>query len=88
MDYTEWIQPLRNSLNLLAQRIVQQLPNLLGAAALLLIGWRLAHLLRTWSRRLIGGLDWFGRSPTIDNSLRRIGMDRGASDVISRSYSG
>jgi small-conductance mechanosensitive channel len=84
MDYPEWIQPLSNSLNLLAQRIGQQLPNLLGAAVLLLIGWGLAHLLRTWSRRLIGGVDWFVRSPTIDSSLRRIGMDRGASDVISR----
>ena len=83
MDYTEWLQPLSNSLNLLAQRITQQLPNVLGAAALLLIGWGLAHLLRTWSRRLIGGLDWFVRNSTIEILLRRIGMDRGASDVIS-----
>lgn len=59
MDYPEWIQPLNNSLNLLAQRIGQQLPNLLGAAALLLIGWSLAHLLRTWSKRLVWpGLVW------------------------------
>ena len=83
MDYTQWLQPLSDSLNLLAQRIGQQLPNLLGAVALLLLGWGLARLLRNWSRRLIAGLDWFVRSPTIENFLRRVGMERGASDVIS-----
>ena len=83
MDYTQWLQPLSDSLNLLAQRIGQQLPNLLGAAALLLIGWGLARLLRTWSRRLISRLDWFVRSEAIENFLRRIGMQRGVSDLLS-----
>jgi len=82
MDYTEWVQPLSNSLDILAQRIGQHLPNLLAAAALLFIGWGLASLARTWSRRLISGVDWFVRSRAIENALRRIGVERGVSDVI------
>jgi small-conductance mechanosensitive channel len=82
MDYAEWVQPLNNSLAILGQRIGQHLPNLLAAVALLLIGWGLASLARTWSKRLISGVDWFVRSQAVENALRRIGLSWGASDVI------
>lgn len=83
MDYAQWVQALSNSLNVFAQRIGQQLPNLLGAAALLLIGWGLARLLASWSVRLVSGLDWLVRSQAIKNTLGRIGLQRGAGDLIS-----
>jgi small-conductance mechanosensitive channel len=63
-------------------RIGQHLPNLLAAAAMLLMGWILASLARTWSRRFISGVDGFIRSRAIENALRRIGVERGVSDVI------
>ena len=83
MDYAQWGEALSNSLNVFAQRIGQQLPNLLGAAALLLIGWGLARLLASWSVRLVSGLDWLVRSQAIENTLGRIGLQRGAGDLIS-----
>lgn len=82
MGYTQWVQALSHFLNVFVQKIGQQLPNLLGAAALLLIGWGLARLLRSWSARLIGRLDWFVRSQAIESLLRRVGVERRASDVV------
>ena len=42
----------------------------------------LARLLRAWSVRLIGSLGWLSRGQAIQNALKRIGIDRPASEVI------
>ena len=82
MEYTEWLQTMSNSINLLAQRIGQHVPKLLAAAALLLVGWLLASLARTWSKRLVSRVDGLVRSRAAENALRRIGVPWEISDVI------
>jgi small-conductance mechanosensitive channel len=82
MEYTEWLQTMSNSIGLLAQRIGQHVPKLLAAAALLLVGWLLATLVRTWSKRLLSRVDSLVRSRAVENALRRIGVQWGISDVI------
>ncbi|MDA0748222.1 MAG: mechanosensitive ion channel [bacterium] len=59
------------------------LPSLVGALAIFLIGLLMAYFLRAIVRRLIRGLDRFIPSNRIQNSLRRIGMERPAAEVIS-----
>ena len=41
MDYQPWVGALNQSMSLLVQKISGYLPNLLGAIALLMVGWLL-----------------------------------------------
>lgn len=82
MDYEQWAVMLNQSLTLLVQKIGVYLPNILGAAALLLGGWILARLLRMACVRLIGGLDRLVRRHGMERWLIRVGLERPASDLI------
>jgi hypothetical protein len=82
MDPNLWTSALREPLVLFMQKVSGYLPTFLAAMALLLAGWLLARLLRAWSIRLIGGLDRFIRGHRIEGWLRRIGLERPASDVV------
>lgn len=82
MDPDLWTSALKEPLALFAQKVGGYLPSFLGAAALLLAGWILARLLRAWSVRLISGLDRLIRGHRMEGWLRRIGLERPASDVV------
>lgn len=82
MDYTTWTSTLGRSLSLLIDRMAEHLPSLVGAAALLLLGWALAHLLRAWFTRLLGSVHWLVRSHAIQRALHRVGVERSVSEVI------
>jgi small-conductance mechanosensitive channel len=82
MDPNVWTSALKQPLALLIQRMSEQFPKLLGAAALLLIGWLLARLLRIWSTRLMSKLNWLVRSRPIQSALNRIGVERPVSEII------
>lgn len=82
MDYTTWTATLGQSFALIVERVVEHLPNLLGAAALVLLGWGLAHLLRAWITRLLTRVEWLIRSHVIQRALSRVGVERSASEVI------
>jgi hypothetical protein len=82
VNYVQLFETLYQSLKLLIQKVAEQLPGLLGAAVLLLVGWGLARLLKSLSVRLLTRLDWLVRSQAIRGVLSRIGMERSASDLI------
>lgn len=82
MDYTTWTSTLGRSLSLLIDRMTEHLPSLVGATALLLLGWALAHLLRAWFTRLLGSVHWLVRSHAIQRALHRVGVERSVSEVI------
>lgn len=81
MDYAT-AAALGEPLAALAERIGGYLPALLGATVLLVVGWALARLLRTWTNRLIGRLDRSALSRPLHGGLRRIGVERPASEVV------
>ena len=83
MDYAQWVAALRSSLDRSIERAADHLPSVLGALALLLLGWILARVFRALTRRLIRGLDWLLGSRTVRGALDRIGVERPASEVVS-----
>ena len=58
MEDSQWADTLRASLAELTQRLVDYLPSLAGALALVLAGWLLAALLRGLTRRVAKRMDW------------------------------
>ncbi|MCW9057947.1 MAG: hypothetical protein OQL11_03630 [Gammaproteobacteria bacterium] len=56
-SYVDWVEQLRQSGQVLLERTIGYLPNLLAALALLLIGWLVARLLKALSIRLLDGAD-------------------------------
>lgn len=83
MDSTTWATELGRPLAQLAERLSEHAPALLGPLALLLIGWILARLLRTWTSRLLARLDRRAAGRAVQTGLRRLGVDRQASEVVS-----
>ena len=82
MDYQPWVQALNQSMSLLVQKIGDYLPNILGAIALLMVGWLLARALSFTCVRLIGGLDNLLRRRGMERLLIRVGLERPASELI------
>ena len=82
MDYAQWGQPLARRFSALVERLGDHLPDLLGAAALLLVGWILARLLGGWTRRLIGRVDRIAPTRGVQGALRRLGVERPAAEMI------
>lgn len=71
MFYQQWLTTLRD----LVDRVRGYMPDLLGAAALVLGGWALAFLMRTWTRRLVGsGLDRLARNTTVRGAMDGAGV--------------
>jgi small-conductance mechanosensitive channel len=56
-DYNAWSDRLLDSLAVLLQRLAEYLPSLLAAVALLLAGWLLGRLLKSFTVRLVAGAD-------------------------------
>lgn len=82
MDPGLWTSAIKQPLTQLLQKMGDHIPNLLYAAALLLIGWLLARILRAWSVRLLNKLNWFVRSRPIQSALSRIGVESPVSEII------
>jgi small-conductance mechanosensitive channel len=82
MDYQSWTQALNQAMQLLVQKTGGQVPNILGAIALLVGGWILARILRFAFVRLFGGVDGLLRRYGLERVLIRIGLARPASELI------
>jgi len=75
MDLGRTVTPLMD-------RVSTHLPVVLTAAVLLLAGWGLGRLLRTWTRGLVTRLDHVAPGRALHHGLRRIGVERSPSDVV------
>jgi hypothetical protein len=82
MDYQNWTQALNQSIELLVQRTSGYLPNVLGAIALLVVGWILARVFRFACIRLISGLDGLLRRHGMERLFIRIGLERPVSELL------
>lgn len=82
MDYGKWVTGLSAVFTRLWERVGELLPTLIGALALLLVGWVLARLLRTWTGWLISHLDRLAASRLVRDALRRGGVERPVAEAI------
>jgi len=82
MDYQSWTQALNQAMQLLVQKTSGQVPNILGAIALLVGGWILARILRFACVRLFSGVDGLLRRYGLERGLLRIGFARPASELL------
>ncbi|MCR8921218.1 mechanosensitive ion channel [Dasania sp. GY-MA-18] len=73
----DWQNTLTETYHEFARQTIEHIPQLLGALALLLIGWVMAWLLRLVARKLIRGLDVL---------LLRTAQKRGLAQSSNRSY--
>lgn len=75
MDYLSWQSAFVETTRELVQRVTAFIPNLLGAAVLLLLGWLLARLSRVSIRKLIGlALGRLSKTLAIGNALDKTGL--------------
>jgi small-conductance mechanosensitive channel len=82
MDIGIYGAALRATLTNITDSARAVLPNLLGAAALLLAGWLLALVLRRLTQRLTRRFDGLARRTEVDGALQRLGLHRALSDVF------
>jgi small-conductance mechanosensitive channel len=80
MTQVELFGPLANYLQQIRQVVVTHLPNVIGAVALLVLGWLLATLLRAGCRRLMPRLYQLVPSFAFQRGLKASGMERVASE--------
>ena len=80
----DWEESLSLTYNEFSLQFIAFAPQLLGAVALLVIGWILAHALRVITRKLVRSLDsWFQNSAVTDDSSQRK-MRRSYALIISK----
>ena len=80
----DWEESLSLTYNEFSLQFIAFAPRLLGAVALLVIGWILAHALRVITRKLVRSLDsWFQNSAVTDDSSQRK-MRRSYALIISK----
>lgn len=84
MDSESWTSVLRESVEGAWQVAGRYLPNVLGAAALLLVGWALARLLRAWSARLVARLDAVIPKRLFEREVGERGVEGLASLLVGR----
>jgi len=82
MSFTQYLAGARAAFAEAGTQLVQYLPNVIGAVALVLGGWLLARLARYWVARLVRGLDRLVERWRVDGALRRVGVDRPVSDAL------
>jgi small-conductance mechanosensitive channel len=83
MDYSSWAAGWNDALSAVTQKISNHLPNVLSAIALLLAGWLVARLLRSWVARLVGvSLERLLRTAAARGTLERSGVRRTVPAVI------
>jgi small-conductance mechanosensitive channel len=84
MDYSSWTGSWREALIPATQKITMHLPNVLSAAALLLLGWLVARLVRAWTSKLISvGFERIVRTPAGRTTIERTGVRRTVPGVVS-----
>lgn len=83
MKHSQWSEALQVWFGGFLQRLIDFLPQLAGALALLLLGWLLARLARGLCRRLSRSMDWLLGSRTVESMMKRLGIDRPASEVVA-----
>ena len=83
MDYTQWPVILGDLFSKLSEGITEYFPNIVGASALLLIGWIVARLLCFITRRLVSQLNRFVPSRILGRELKSTRVDKVTSDVVS-----
>ena len=82
MDVATYAAALRATLANMTDSARILLPNLLGAAALILGGWLIAWLLQRLSTRVARRFDALARRTQVDGALQRMGVERPLSDVV------
>jgi hypothetical protein len=82
VNYSQWGEALRGGLVELVRKLVEYLPGLLGALALLLGGWILARLLRRLIVSLASRFGWLLESRFAGRAMKRLGVERRASEVV------
>ena len=84
MDFATYSAALRATLADVTGTARVFLPNLLGAAAVLVGGWLLARLLQSIGTRLMRRFDPLARRSNVEGALQRIGVQRPLSEVTGR----
>jgi small-conductance mechanosensitive channel len=84
VETASWGSVLRESLSGAWEVAARYLPNVLGAAALLLAGWLLGRLLRAWVARLVARLDGVIPKRLFERDVGERGVDRLASELVGR----
>ena len=82
MNYQYLITDFTQLATRFEEQVLDILPKMVGALVIMAAGLVLAFLLRFLVRRLVRGLDRLIPSRVIQTSLRRLGMQRPASEVI------
>jgi len=82
MDYPQLVTSVRDSFTELVWWVRAQQPKLLGAAALLLVGWLLALLMRLLASRLVQALGRMLPGRVLRRGLPQLTVERQISDVI------
>jgi small-conductance mechanosensitive channel len=84
MNFVQFETAVRTAFANIVTTARASVPGLLGAAALLLVGWGLAWLLQAWSTRLLHRLDPFVRDSQIEGLLHRAGVRRPVAEALGR----
>ena len=76
MTHESWTASFGQLLAELTDRTYQYLPRLLGALVLLVLGWLVARLLRSWTGRALTRLNRMVAGRAVDKELKAAGADR------------
>ncbi len=82
MDFNQWPILLGELFEKLSQSVTAYFPNILGAAALLLLGWLIAKLLRYAASRLVARLHRLIPGRALGREIKGSGFDRLATDLV------
>ena len=66
-----------------SDRVLDYLPNLLAALALLAVGWLVARLLKALTKHTILGLDWLWHRAILRSGLPKTKLHQPTADVVS-----
>jgi small-conductance mechanosensitive channel len=84
MDGSNGAAVLEESVRAAWEVFARYLPNTLGALALLGTGWLVARLLRSWTSRLVAGVERLIPKRLFERDVGSGGVDRLASDLVGR----
>jgi hypothetical protein len=82
MSYEQWAETLRSSFTRLIESFAQHLPGVIGALALIVVGWIVARLLRALIVRLARVFDWLLKNDTVRDALSRVGVKQSAGEIV------
>ena len=82
MDYSQLLDAVRDSFTELTGWVHAQQPKLIGAAALLLVGWLLALLMRLVASRLVRAMGRMVPGRMLRRGLPQLAIERQVSDLV------